>query len=352
MLTIQKPSVNLLSNQRLSKPVQQRFTQSADTIQFGNKTSGSSDKKMAAAALLGLLALPTMAWGVASAKKVDSGNACVPISRLHGTEQEVKGEGTHFIPSFWKRLSCYDMSQQQVVEVMQNQSRDNNQVGAEVSIFWRLDPEIDSLYNVQKNIVASGNIVDLPEDVHGQIDLKNNQIVFDKIVRPLLQARVGDQISQFKAEDVNDNRAVIRQRVLNGYTNDQEEHIVGLKEELAQYGVIVDKVEVRRAIMPDELQHAITDRAASLIDRETAKNEAAATEERARGDANAQIARAEGEAKSIELEGEAVRNNPEALRLRELEALENADLIVTDGDLQVLTTPPGQSVNTNNASGG
>ncbi|QIR31244.1 lipoprotein [Halorubrum virus Serpecor1] len=94
-----------------------------------------------------------------------------------------------------------------------------------------------------------------------------------------------------------------------------------LEEKFAQTGLVLDSVQITKVNFPESYERSITEK--EVAQQRELKAEAEV--EVAKQEARAQIEKARGEAKSNEIVAQSVRNNPELIQIRYIEAIKNSD---------------------------
>ncbi|UBF19786.1 SPFH superfamily protein [Halorubrum virus HRTV-22] len=94
-----------------------------------------------------------------------------------------------------------------------------------------------------------------------------------------------------------------------------------LEEKFSNTGLILDSVQITKVNFPQSYERSITEK--EVAQQRELKAEAEV--EVAKQEARAQIERAQGEAKANEIVAESVRNNPELIQIRYIEAIKNSD---------------------------
>ncbi|AAL54952.1 prohibitin family protein [Halophage HF1] len=94
-----------------------------------------------------------------------------------------------------------------------------------------------------------------------------------------------------------------------------------LEEKFADTGLVLDSVQITKVNFPQSYEKSITEK--EVAQQRELKAEAEV--EVAKQEARAQIEKARGEAKSNEIVAQSVRNNPELIQIRYIEAIKNSD---------------------------
>ena len=140
----------------------------------------------------------------------------------------------------------------------------------------------------------------------------------EKLITPKLNSTLKDVIGRWGAQELIDNRATVQTEILQSLVEDvSSEYFTEISFELGD----VD--------YSDEFEKGIESKVLAEQKAQEAKNKTLQIEEEARqveiaakGKAAAAIAEAEGRAKAMAIEGKAIRENQQVLKLRELEVQE------------------------------
>lgn len=204
-------------------------------------------------------------------------------------------------------------------------SKEGLTISCEASILYRVNPDM---------------IKDLLRQVGTEYE--------EDLIAPVFRSALADVSSRFMAKDMHTGeRAVIEEQVRSL-----------MLETLKQKGIIIEKVLLKRIILPSTLTRAIEEKLAAeqeaqrmefVLQREKQEIERKQIEAKgiadakiiaAKGNAEAQIIEAEGAAKSQEIVAESL--NDEVLRFKMIEAYlklaqsTNAKVIISNGEMPVM----------------
>lgn len=282
---------------------------------------------------IGIIALLTgLCGGIATNK---SGEVSVIYSKLSGTTNKVKGEGVFLKVPIIEENLAFDGTQQTVSEPIAVQSSDNIPTTVDVTSTWTIDN--NKLPGLQSGYV--GTVINRSDEERAKSSIKNdrNEVLYRKIIIRDLQSILGKIAKLFKAEDMNDNRDKIEYYLNNGFTYKESDKadakeivIPNLSAELAKLGINIRFI-VPDTDLPAEIEKKIQERAETALEQQTsdlkvqvATNKARASKEEGKGEADKETEKARGRAEAIRLEAAALRENPQILKLREIEAMKAA----------------------------
>jgi len=150
-----------------------------------------------------------------------------------------------------------------------------------------------------------------------------------RIIAPAIQESVKSVTAQYTATDLVQKRQEVKDKI---------EALI--KERLGPVGILVDQVNITNFQFSNEFNNAIEQKVKAEQEALRAKEELEKTkivaqqeEAKAMGAKAAAILRAEGEAKAIDIQGEALRRNPQVLDLRKVERWNGVmpTTLITDG---------------------
>lgn len=155
-----------------------------------------------------------------------------------------------------------------------------------------------------------------------------------RIIAPAVQESVKSVTARYTATDLVQKRQEVKAKI--------EELIVA---RLSPLGILIDQVNITNFRFSAEFNTAIEQKVKAEQDSLRAKQELQKTkivaqqeEARAEGMKAAAVLAAEGEAKSIDIQGEALRRNPQVLELRRIERWNGImpSTLITDGNNSAL----------------
>jgi prohibitin 1 len=226
--------------------------------------------------------------GVASSAlyTVQGGQRAVIFDRFHGVQEQIIGEGTHFLIPWVQRPIIFDVrSRPRNVPVMTG-SKDLQTVNITLRILFR--PREEFLPKIFTNLG-----VDFDERV------------LPSITNEVLKAVV----AQFDASELITQREIASQRV-NEY----------LTERASSFGIILDDIALTHLTFGKEFSEAVEAKAVAQQEVERARY----LVEKAEQQKQASIISAEGDSKAAELLAKAFGNSGEGMiELRRIEAAED-----------------------------
>ncbi|KAL7109285.1 hypothetical protein ACP275_06G166200 [Erythranthe tilingii] len=222
-------------------------------------------------------------YGVAnSLYNVEGGHRAIVFNRIGGIKDEVYPEGTHFILPWFERPVIYDVRARPHLVESTSGSRDLQMVKIGLRVLTR--PVADELPTVYRTL--------------GQ---NYNERVLPSIIHETLKAVV----AQFNASQLLTQRENVSREIRKILT-----------ERAASFNIALDDVSITSLTFGREFTAAIEAKQVAAQEAERAKF----VVEKAEQDKQSAIIRAQGEAKSAQLIGEAIANNPAFITLRKIEA--------------------------------
>lgn len=262
---------------------------------------------------------------------VDAGEACV--IKQGGQIQRVENPGFHWKKPFLEKMVCYS-TRSVVYEVVNDPNSSES--------------EADYVDFLVDGVTIDGQPITITYTIRYRINADNLSMIHEDVAINMDQ--VNERVIKFHS------RPIVRQ-ILNTHT--AEELYLGgldtisteifdqLAPRFASSGVTLEYFEIKRPGFSEEYTQAIENKQLEIERAEAEKNRLETERqttavEREKAERQAEIRRinAQADADVIALEGEALRQNPEVLELRRIEALENADyMIVPDSSMPIITVP-------------
>lgn len=151
-------------------------------------------------------------------------------------------------------------------------------------------------------------------------DWNNEQQMESRLIRPTVRSDLRDTASDIQTSEI--------------YTRTGREALQrtarsSLEEEFADEPIVLEEVQIRNIDLPDSID-------AALDRKETAKQNVQVEQEKVeqeKAKAEQRRIQAEADAEVIRTKGAALRENPEVLDLRYIEALKQGNTIYTDGSV-------------------